>query len=109
MIKNVKDRIIKTVNTEIMDLYWKIGKEESEQAKNGGWGKPVVEGLSNHVTANFGNMRGFSPQNIWRMKQFYETYKDSPILSALLRELSDGDWPTILRAGNNHPLTLSPQ
>jgi predicted nuclease of restriction endonuclease-like (RecB) superfamily len=33
-------------------------------------------------------MRGFSPQNIWRMKQFYETYKDSQILSTLLRELS---------------------
>jgi hypothetical protein len=47
-----------------------------------------VEELSNHIAANFGNMRGFSPQNIWRMKQFYETYKDSQILSALLRELS---------------------
>jgi len=92
LIKNAKDRIAKTVNTEIIDLYWQIGKEVSEKAKNGGWGKSVVEELSNHITANFGNMRGFSPQNIWRMKQFYETYKDSPILStilsALLRELS---------------------
>jgi len=33
-------------------------------------------------------MRGFSPQNIWRMKQFYETYRDNQILSTLLRELS---------------------
>jgi predicted nuclease of restriction endonuclease-like (RecB) superfamily len=33
-------------------------------------------------------MQGFSPQNTWRMKQFYETYKDSQILSSLLRELS---------------------
>jgi len=68
--------------------YWQIGKEVSEKAQNGGWGKSVVEELSNHITANFGDMRGFSPQNIWRMKQFYETYKDSQILSTLLRELS---------------------
>jgi len=88
LIKTAKDRILKTVNTEIIDLYWQIGKEVSEKAQNGGWGKSVVEELSNHITANFGDMRGFSPQNIWRMKQFYETYKDSQILSTLLRELS---------------------
>ena len=88
LIKTAKDRILKTVNTEIIDLYRQIGKEVSEKANNGGWGKSVVEELSNHITANFGNMRGFSPQNIWRMKQFYETYKDNQILSALLRELS---------------------
>jgi predicted nuclease of restriction endonuclease-like (RecB) superfamily len=88
LIKTAKDRILKTVNTEIIDLYWQIGKEVSEKTKNGGWGKSVVEELSNHIAVNFGNMRGFSPQNIWRMKQFYETYKDDQILSALLRELS---------------------
>jgi predicted nuclease of restriction endonuclease-like (RecB) superfamily len=88
LIKTAKDRILKTVNTEIIDLYWQIGKEVSEKVQNGGWGKSVVKELSNHITANFGNMRGFSPQNIWRMKQFYETYKDSQILSTLLRELS---------------------
>jgi predicted nuclease of restriction endonuclease-like (RecB) superfamily len=88
LIKTAKERIVKTVNTEIIDLYWQIGKEVSEKTKNGGWGKSVVEELSKHIAANFGNMRGFSPQNIWRMKQFYETYKDSEILSALLRELS---------------------
>jgi predicted nuclease of restriction endonuclease-like (RecB) superfamily len=32
-------------------------------------------------------IRGFSPQNIWRMRQFFETYRDQPILSPLLREL----------------------
>jgi predicted nuclease of restriction endonuclease-like (RecB) superfamily len=88
LIKTAKDNIIKTVNTEIIDLYWQIGKEVSEKVQNGGWGKSVVEELSNHIAANLGNIRGFSPQNIWRMKQFYETYKDSQILSALLRELS---------------------
>ena len=88
LIKTAKERIVKTVNTEIIDLYWQIGKEVSEKVKNGGWGKSVVKELSNHIAANFGNMRGFSPQNIWRMKQFYETYQNSQILSALLRELS---------------------
>jgi len=29
----------------------------------------------------------FSAQNLWRMRQFYETYRDDPKLSPLLREL----------------------
>jgi len=32
LIKTAKDRIFKTVNTEIIDLYWQIGKEVSEKA-----------------------------------------------------------------------------
>jgi hypothetical protein len=67
LIKTAKDRILKTVNTEIIDLYWQIGKEVSEKTNNGGWGKSVVEELSSHITVNFGNIRGFSPQNIWRI------------------------------------------
>jgi predicted nuclease of restriction endonuclease-like (RecB) superfamily len=88
LIDSVKERIVKTVNTEIIDLYWQIGREVSEKTNNGGWGKSVVEELANHIAAHFGTMRGFSAQNIWRMKQFYETYHDKPILSTLLRELS---------------------
>jgi predicted nuclease of restriction endonuclease-like (RecB) superfamily len=88
LIKSARDRIVRTVNTEIIDLYWQIGKEVSERVNNGGWGKSVVEELANQIAAHLGNMRGFSAQNIWRMKQFYETYKDNQILSALLRELS---------------------
>jgi hypothetical protein len=85
-----KDRIIKTVNAGIIDLYWQIGKEVSEKANNGGWGKSVVEGLANYIALNFGSLRGFSAQNIWRIRQFYETYTDKPILSTLLRELHFG-------------------
>jgi hypothetical protein len=31
LIKTAKDRILKTVNTEIINLYWQIGKEVSEK------------------------------------------------------------------------------
>ncbi|MDR1285971.1 MAG: PDDEXK nuclease domain-containing protein [Treponema sp.] len=88
LIRAAKERIVKTVNTEIIDLYWQIGKEVSERVNDGGWGKSVVEELANHISSCLGTMRGFSAQNIWRMKQFYETYNDKPILSTLLRELS---------------------
>jgi predicted nuclease of restriction endonuclease-like (RecB) superfamily len=88
LVRDARSRIIRAVNTEIIDLYWQVGKAVSEKTQSGAWGQSVVESLSAAITAEFGNMRGFSPQNIWRMKQFYETYKDTPILSTLSRELS---------------------
>jgi hypothetical protein len=54
------------VNTEIIDLYWQIGKEVSERTKNGSWGKSVVEELASQIASNLGNLRVFSAQNIWR-------------------------------------------
>ena len=44
--------------------------------------------LANHIHQNEPEIKGFSDKNIWRMKQFYETYKDFPKLSTLLREIS---------------------
>jgi predicted nuclease of restriction endonuclease-like (RecB) superfamily len=88
LIKSAQERITRAINTEIIDLYWQIGEEVSKRVENAGWGKSVVEELANHITSNLGKMRGFSAQNIWRMKQFYETYKNNEILSSLLRELS---------------------
>ncbi|RPH50942.1 MAG: DUF1016 family protein [Desulfobacteraceae bacterium] len=43
--------------------------------------------------------QGFSPQNLWRMRQFFDTYRDEPKLSPLVRELS---W-----SSNMHILTRS--
>jgi predicted nuclease of restriction endonuclease-like (RecB) superfamily len=44
--------------------------------------------LAKYIQQNEPEIKGFSDKNIWRMKQFYETYKDFPKLSTLLREIS---------------------
>lgn len=52
------------------------------------WGDSVVIELANYIQQKEPEIKGFSDKNIWRMKQFYESYKDSPKLSTLLREIS---------------------
>lgn len=52
-----------------------------------GWGQAVVRQLAHHIQKIEPNSKGFSAQNLWRMKQFYETYAGDEKLSALLREL----------------------
>ena len=87
LIEDAQQRAFQKVNTEIIDLYWQIGRYLHQQVAKGIWGKSVVEQLASYIKMNQPNTRGFSSQNLWRMKQFYETYKDSKKLSTLLREI----------------------
>ena len=88
IIENAKLRAIKAVNTEMIEMYWQIGKYISEKVEKDGWGKGVVKEFSDFLQKTYPSAGGFSPQNIWRMKQFYETYCHNEKLSPLVRELS---------------------
>ena len=49
-------------------MYWEIGEYVSCKAKNEEWGKAVVKEFSRFIRENYPDLKGFSPQNIWRMK-----------------------------------------
>jgi predicted nuclease of restriction endonuclease-like (RecB) superfamily len=68
----------RTVNRALIKLYWSLGKLIVERQEALGWGKAVVERLSVDLSAEFPEMTGFSPRNLWLIKQFYETYADAP-------------------------------
>ncbi len=68
-------------------LYWNVGQYISEKVQHSDWGKSVVVELANYIKQQEPNIKGFSSQNLWRMKQFYETYKDNENLSTLSREI----------------------
>jgi len=51
-------------------------------------GKGVVKELAAWLGTEAPELKGFSASNLWRMKQFYETYTATPKLATLLRELS---------------------
>ena len=86
MIYSAKKKAEFQVNSTVIDLYWNIGEYVSNKAVSDGWGKSTVKALSDYILSKEPGIRGYSSQNIWRMKQFYETYKDHPELSTLLRE-----------------------
>ncbi len=88
LIKQSRSKAIRAINAELIDLYWNIGKYISKKIDMAEWGDSVVLELAKHIQQNEPGIKGFSDKNIWRMKQFYETYKDFPKLSTLLREIS---------------------
>jgi predicted nuclease of restriction endonuclease-like (RecB) superfamily len=88
LIKKSRANAIKSVNAELINLYWNIGEYISDKIQQAEWGDSVVIELSKYIQRTEPEIKGFSDKNIWRMKQFYETYKDFPKLSTLLREIS---------------------
>jgi predicted nuclease of restriction endonuclease-like (RecB) superfamily len=88
IIKKARNNAIKAVNSELINLYWNVGAYISQKVEISEWGQAVVKELSEFIIKNEPEIKGFSDKNLWRMKQFYETYKDSPKLSPMVREIS---------------------
>jgi predicted nuclease of restriction endonuclease-like (RecB) superfamily len=88
MITSATSRAWQQVNTVLIDLYWSIGKYVSEKVESDGWGKSIVEDLAKYVAIENPSIKGFSARNIWRMMQFFGTYKGNAKLSALLTEIT---------------------
>jgi len=88
LIQKARYNAYKAVNTELINLYWEIGKYITERTKSEGWGKSTVTQLANFIQTQQPESKGFSDKNLWRMKQFYETYSDIPKLATVWRELS---------------------
>jgi len=88
LIDAARTRAVAAVNTTLIDLYWSIGEFIVRRINADGWGKGTVQALADHIRQRKPDARGFSAQNLWRMRQFFETYSVQPDLSALLRELS---------------------
>lgn len=87
LIDASRTRAVAAVNTALIELYWKIGQFISRRIAGAGWGQGTVEALAEHIRRQQPNARGFSASNLWRMMQFFETYRDLSKLAALLREL----------------------
>ena len=87
MIKEARTKVAKAVNSGLIDLYWNIGEYISNKSKKDDWGSGIVKNLSDFLRKTEPNSKGFSSQNLWRMKQFYEAYHKNQKLSLLVREI----------------------
>ena len=88
LIEAARVRAIASINTTLIELYWSIGEYISRKTADQGWGKGTVEVLAQTIHQRHPTMSGYSARNLWRMGQFFETYRDSPALASLLRGLS---------------------
>lgn len=88
IIERAQENAFRAVNRELILMYWDIGTYVSNKVRNAGWGKSVVTDFAKFIQAERPDIKGFSASNIWRMRQFYETYRENEKLAPLVREVS---------------------
>ena len=101
MIETRRQNAYKKVNEELISLYWDFGKYISEKVNDSNWGDKIVNKLVDFMKREYPTMKGFTRPGIYRMKQFYETYKDNEIVSTLLRQISWSNNVKILSSTNS--------
>lgn len=87
LIAASRQRAMQAVNTELIQLYWKIGEMVSRKIRAAEWGEGVVDRLAEFIARTEPGLRGFTRRNLFRMRQFYEAYQNDQIVSPLVSQL----------------------
>jgi predicted nuclease of restriction endonuclease-like (RecB) superfamily len=87
LIASSRFRAVRAVNTALLDLYWQVGEIISRKLEKAEWGDSVVDELAQFIARTHPGLRGFTRANLFRMKQFYETYRLEEKVAPLVRQL----------------------
>ena len=88
IIESAKERAYRKVNEELITMYRDIGEYISKQSQNSSYGDAFVQKLADFFSENYPELKGFNRRGLYRMKQFYELYKDEEKVSPLVTQLS---------------------
>lgn len=84
LITEARNRVYSKANSELVLLYFNVGKVVSEKVSSGNWGENTVQQLADFIQSKVPNLSGFNRRGLYRMRQFYEVYSDNQFVSALL-------------------------
>ncbi|MES1160286.1 MAG: PDDEXK nuclease domain-containing protein, partial [Bacteroidota bacterium] len=92
LIQKARTNAYKAVNTELINCYWQVGEFISQRIANAIWGDKTIDELAKFIERRHPDLKGFSRPNLYRMKQFYETYCNIlSIVSPVVRQLQNRD------------------
>ncbi|MDV0444835.1 putative nuclease YhcG [Methanimicrococcus sp. At1] len=97
MVEKSRYNVLKSVNAELIQLYWNVGKYLSEKTLEAGGEKSFIDETSKRIKNQYPELKGFDRRNLYRMRQFYEAYKENEFVSAVMTQIS---W-------TNHMIILS--
>jgi hypothetical protein len=105
-LEPARRRAYQSVNAELVGLYWQLGEYISRKIESAQWGDGVVDELAAAIARRYPGLRGYTRPNLFRMRQFYEAYRDNEKVSPLVRQLSWTHHLIILGQARGHPPAL---
>ena len=88
IIENAKGRALKAVNAELINMYWEVGEYLSKLCAESSFGDKVVDEVADYIAEANPTIKGFNRRGLYRMRQFYETYKDDEFVTPLVTQIS---------------------
>ena len=88
IIETSRNNALRKVNEELIRMYWLVGECLSKESQNQVYGDKYIDTLAKEIQTMFPGIKGFNRRGLYRMKQFYELYKDNLIVSPLVTQLS---------------------
>jgi len=88
MIESARQNTLENINTELIKLYWNVGEYLSNEIARSSWGDSFMDSLADNIQKNYPEIKGFNRRGLYRMRQFYETYKDNEKVSPLVTQIS---------------------
>ena len=88
IIEESRKNALRKVNEELIMMYWRVGEYISLQSEKASYGDSYIQSLADFFSQNYPQIKGFNRRGLYRMKQFYETYKDDEKVSPLVTQLS---------------------
>ena len=88
VIETHRENAYRKVNEELVTMYYEIGKYLSEKVASEKWGSKVIDNIAYERNNKYPTLKGFDRRGLYRMMQFYDTYKDNEIVSTLLSQIS---------------------
>ncbi|MCQ2057569.1 MAG: PDDEXK nuclease domain-containing protein [Bacteroidaceae bacterium] len=121
-IQRSQARALRSVNNEVLSLYYGVGRYVSENSRHNMWGKGAIKSISEQLQKEIPGLTGFGESNIKNMRKFYEEWcdfvnrqplaADSPVdENKLLAEIrqplaGDLDWNDFLRVPFSHHIEI---
>ena len=88
IIEESRQNALKKVNEELIKMYWKVGEFLSKETEHASYGDAYIDEISREIQETFSGIKGFNRRGLYRMKKFYETYKDNDIVTPLVTQIS---------------------
>ena len=81
LIRSAQTSAYRAVNKELINLYWNVGYYIALKVSAAQWGDKTVDELANFIQNQHPELKGFNRRGLYRMRQFFETYKDAEMVS----------------------------
>ncbi|MCL2377621.1 MAG: PDDEXK nuclease domain-containing protein [Defluviitaleaceae bacterium] len=88
MIEQARQNALHSVNAEFIKLYWNVGEYLSVESAKSDWGDAFIDATAEYIKENCPGIKGFNRRGLYRMRQFYETYKENEFVSPLVTQIS---------------------